>query len=433
MSTILTDMPDHNFRVTFVAQNYAPEPSGNAPYTTDLAEGLVQAGWDVSVVTGYPYYPQWRVMDGYKRRHGTEHINGVRLARRRSYIPRRPTLLKRVVMEVSFGLASLKEPWNSPDIVVLVSPSLFAVWLAEFKAKLMPARPAVIVWVQDLYSKGASEAASVGSLGVRLISAVERSSLRRADRVVAIHDRFKENIVANLRIDPHRISVVRNWTHIRPTELDRQFYRAKFGWRDDEIIVLHAGNMGAKQGLENVVASAFLADEQQAPVRFVLLGGGNQRARLVKMAEGAQRLDFMDSLDDRDFQGAMAGADILLVNETQGVREMSVPSKLTSYFAARRPVLAATDFGSITADEIARAGAGVRVDTNAPDQMLEQALVIGSDSRLADELGSRGAKYQLIELDRQNAIDRYASILAEVLGHSESLAQTQRSTGPTDA
>jgi hypothetical protein len=43
------------------------------------------------------------------------------------------------------------------------------------------------------------------------------------------------------------------------------------GWPPDETIVRHAGAMGTKQGLENVVDAAALADEQNRPIRFVLL------------------------------------------------------------------------------------------------------------------------------------------------------------------
>jgi glycosyltransferase involved in cell wall biosynthesis len=417
MSTILTLVPDAKTRVTFVAQNYAPEPSGNAPYTTDLAEGLSQRGWQVRVVSGYPSYPAWRVFPGFFGWAMEESLNGVEVKRLRSYIPQKPTLIRRLTMELSFGFRSIFSSWNDPDVIVMVSPSLFAVWLAQRKARLIRNRPPVLVWVQDLYSKGASETGDVGGFGVRLIVAIERTVLAQADRVVAIHDRFKRHMVGELRIAAHSISVVRNWTHIKPTSLNGLEFRTKFAWRDDEIVVLHAGNMGSKQGLENVVEAARLADDANAPVRFVLLGGGNQRDALIALATGVRRIDFMESLSDVDFQGAMAAADVLLVNESAGVTEMSVPSKLTSYFAANRPVLAATDTGSITADEIALAGAGIRVDADAPDQLLAEALALGADPVRASAYSIAGLRYQQEALDRDPAVDRYAAILREVISN----------------
>ncbi len=44
-------------RITVVGINYAPEPSGIAPYTTALARALSEAGAAVHVITGLPQLP----------------------------------------------------------------------------------------------------------------------------------------------------------------------------------------------------------------------------------------------------------------------------------------------------------------------------------------------------------------------------------------
>ena len=101
--------------------------------------------------------------------------------------------------------------------------------------------------------------------------------------------------------------------------------------------------MGVKQGLENVVEAARLADSQlDNRVNFILMGDGNQRSALEIRAKGIRSLQFLDPVPDEQFQSMLADSDVLLVNERPGVEEMSVPSKLTSYFSAGVPVLAAT-------------------------------------------------------------------------------------------
>ena len=318
-------------------------------------------------------------------------------------------------MELKFGLSSVLTTWGRPDIVVLVSPALFAVAIAELKARLSPQRPRVIVWVQDIYSLGVTETGTLGGVGARVMQHVEALILRKADKVIAIHDRFKRQMVASLGVPELKVEIVRNWTHIRATEVNRSHYRAKFGW-GEETVVLHAGNMGAKQALENVVAAARLADGDAANIRFVLIGNGNQRDRLVQLGADVHRLDFLDSLDDIDFQGAMAAADILLVNEKRGVAEMAVPSKLTSYFAARRPVIVATDSGSITAQEIELAQAGLRVDADSPRALLAAALALGADKERSEIFGANGADFQLRVLSRDAAISHYAEIITSLAG-----------------
>ena len=58
-------------RILIIGVNYAPEPTGNAPYTTALARSLARRGHEVHVLTSYPHYPQWRVPDGWTGRRRT--------------------------------------------------------------------------------------------------------------------------------------------------------------------------------------------------------------------------------------------------------------------------------------------------------------------------------------------------------------------------
>jgi colanic acid biosynthesis glycosyl transferase WcaI len=402
-------------KVCLVGLNYVPELTGIAPYTAGLAEGLSQRGFDVRVVTAYPHYPAWRIPESYQGQTLRELVDGVPVTRIRPYLPAKPAGLGRLGVELYFGIRSALVNWGRPDVVVLVSPALFAVAFAQIRARLTPSRPKVIVWVQDLYSLGVTETGTLGGVGARLMKKIESRVLRTADAVVVIHDRFKKYVSSNLSVEPASVQVVRNWTHIPTTVLDRDAYRAKFGW-NDEIVVLHAGNMGVKQALENVVEAARLADSGSVPVVFVLLGNGSQRANLERLGADVQSLRFIDSLSDEDFRGAMAAADILLVNEKPGVTEMAVPSKLTSYFAAGRPVIAATDSGSITAEEVNTAKAGVRVNAGMPGELLSAAVDLGQNRARSLELGQNGAVFRENVLTRDTAISAYARIIGELRG-----------------
>jgi glycosyltransferase involved in cell wall biosynthesis len=378
-----------------------------------MAEGLKRVGFDVRVITAYPHYPGWRIFAGYSGRTTSEISNSVPVTRLRPYMPRHLSNYKRLRFEIDFGVKAIFARWGKPDAVVLISPALFATAIAQFKARLSRRRPAVVVWVQDIYGLGVTETGALGSRGARLMRFVERYVLRRADAVVVIHDRFKKALVTSTGIDPTRVHVIRNWTHLQPFSSDRSRFRTKFGW-GEETVVLHAGNQGAKQALENVVEAARLADGQEAAVRFVLLGNGNQRDHLATLAGGVARIDFMDSLDVGDFQGAMAAADILLVNEKPGVSDMAVPSKLTSYFSAKRPVLVATDAASISAEEVERAGAGVRVNAGDPQALLNEAITLGADVALSDRYGRAGATFQREALSEDRAVQLFVELLVSL-------------------
>lgn len=400
-------------RISILGLNYAPETTGIAPYTASLAEGLSKAGHTVHVLTGYPHYPEWNLRAGYSGWKSREVIHGVSVTRLRHYIPSRPFPIARVLMELSFGLRLVFAPWNKPDVVLVVSPALLSCGLAVLRARLRPRRPAVGIWIQDLYSRGVVETGR-GKLG-RLAIGLESKILRATDGVVAIHDRFKDHMVSSLGMPKDRVEVIRNWTHL-PTSPSSGIddMRTRMGWGADDVVVLHAGNMGAKQGLENVIEAAKIAESNQSRVRFVLMGNGNQRQRLESLAKGISKISFLDSLPESDFQLALAAANVLLVNELPGVRDMAVPSKLTSYFNAGVPVIAATDEGSVTAYEIEHSGGGLRVDANDPAALVKAAETLADEPLLRARLSDSALRFRHETLSEPAAVAHYDEFITSL-------------------
>ncbi|MDJ0338353.1 glycosyltransferase family 4 protein [Cryobacterium sp. PH31-O1] len=407
------------FRVLVLGLNYFPEQTGIAPYTSALARGLQARGMQIDVFSAHPHYPEWKIHPGFGvwTKHDT--VDGVAVRRLRHYVPAQPSGVKRLISEISFGLRLAFSRWGTPDVVVMVSPALFASAIATLRIRLGWRKPAVNVWLQDIYSLGITETGMGGGLVARIITWVEKKTLNAAAGVVVIHSRFADYVSDKLGVDADRVEVVRNWTHLDAAPVAHlPAIRIAHGWAADETVVLHAGNMGVKQGLENVVNAARLADEHQLPLRFVLLGNGSQRDELRDLSSGVERLDFIDSLEDAGFQGALSAADILLVNEKPGVSEMAVPSKLTSYFNAGRPVLAATDLTGITAGEIEAAQAGLVVEAGDAQALVDAAMRLAGDSVSAAELGANGLRYRHEVLGEDAAIDRYASWLRRLAAES---------------
>jgi glycosyltransferase involved in cell wall biosynthesis len=402
-----TPNAERRLKVTILGINYAPESTGIAPYTTGLAEGLVARGHEVRVITTHPHYPEWRIRDGYGGWSVREVINGVRVRRLRHMIPAKPLGVRRLLSELSLGIRLLAARWHRPDVLLLVSPALFSSAAALLRAR-WSRRTATAIWVQDLYSPGVVETSQGGGRAASMVRAVESRTLRSARGIAVIHDRFRGLVAGHLGVPGHRVEVIRNWSHVPPSpHVDRASWRHRYGWAPDETVVLHAGNMGVKQGLENVVEAARLADSVGAPVRFVLLGDGNQRERLQAAGRGVRSLQFLAPLPDDEFQHTLASADILLVNELAGMREMAVPSKLTTYFATSLPVLAATDEASVTAGEVAASGGGVRVSAGDPRALLDAAFALRRDPARARALGAAGRQYRDAVLSQDGALDHF--------------------------
>ena len=402
-----------SLRIEVLGLNYAPEPTGIAPYTTGIARFLADAGHDVHVVTGFPHYPEWK-RTGPSRRRMDERDGDIRVTRVWHPVPQRPTGAARVGMEAAFAASAATVRLGAPpDVVVAVSPALLTVGAALRRASASGA--AVGVVVQDLYGRALAETGLMGGRAAAASATLESGLLRRADGVVAIHDSFRRTL-AELGVAPERITTIRNWSHIDHEHGDPQALRRALGWRDDEIIALHAGNMGTKQGLESVVEAARLAQRRALPVRVVLLGTGHQRSHLEALGRGVSTLQFLDPLPRGQFETALAAADVLVLNEQPGITEMCVPSKLTSYFTSGRPVVAATSPRSAATSEIAASGAGVAVAPGEPAALLDAVVRLAGDEAEALAMGLHGQLFARDVLSADAARRRYVAWVEELAG-----------------
>ncbi|WP_299538506.1 glycosyltransferase [uncultured Streptomyces sp.] len=400
--------------VLVVSTNYAPELTGIGPYATQLAEHWAQSGARVDVLTGMPHYPAWRVDEAYRGVRRAEEVRGgATVHRRRHYVPPRQSALRRALFEASvLGHGLLAPPRVRPDVVVSQMPSLAGGVLAARIARRhgVPHIPVV----QDLMGAAAAQSGiKGGGRAASVAAAAERYALRGAALVGVIHESFVPGVTA-LGVDPARIRVVPNWTHVRPPTADREATRARLGWNPGTVVVLHSGNMGLKQGLEVLVETGRLAPD----VKVVLMGDGNQRDALRARAEGLSNVEFAPPADADRFTDVLAAADVLAVTQRASVLDMSVPSKLTSYFVSGRPVVASVAAGGGTAEEVRRSGAGVLVAPEDPSALLAAVRKLAADPAGADGLGARGADYVTLHLSREAGLARFDALLAEVLGHA---------------
>ena len=410
----LVSSPVAGKHVLVVGINYAPEPTGIAPYTTGIAEHLARSAASVEVFTGLPHYPSWDVPAGYRRRLRTnELVSGVHVRRLKHYVPRTQSALKRAMYEGTFlaHTTSLR-PRYTPDVVLAVTPSLGGPRAGAVIARRYGA-PLVTI-VQDLMAKAASQSGISGGWAMAgTTGRLERAALLGSDRVLIVSESFRETLHA-YGLPDERIGVLPNWTHITRVPVPQDDARRRLGWDVDPFTVVHTGNMGLKQDLGNVVdAARQLADRRD--IAFVIVGDGSQRRTLEAQAGGLENVRFVEPLSASDYPLALAAADVLLVNERATVGDMSLPSKLTSYLTAGKPVLAATWPGGATGQELARtSGAALRVDPGYPTVLAGAVLDLQADPAVRMAMGDAARAYAATRLGRDRSMAALDQTLAEL-------------------
>lgn len=404
-------------RVLIIGINYRPEPTAVGPYTAGLAEHLAARGDEVTVLTGLPSYPGWRLMRGTPRRLlATERLSGVTVLRAAHYIPAAQTAARRAVYEGTFGLTGLLASlrFGRPDAILGVVPSLSGGILARLTGQRLRAPYGLLF--QDLMGPAARQSGIAGGGAVaRATGAAEAWAVAGARAIGVVAETFTPYI-ASLEVPAERIYHVPNWARLARPSLARAETRRRFGWSDDRQVVLHAGNMGLKQGLEQVVEAARLAAERDEPVRFVLAGGGSQAESLRAMGAGLPTLDFLPVQRDGVHASLLAAADVLLLSERATQLDMALPSKLTSYFAAGRPIVAAVPPGGPSAREVERAGAGVTVPAGDPGAILDALTRLRADARTAARLAAAGPPYAEAHLGAAACLARAAALVDAIAG-----------------
>lgn len=389
---------------------YAPEFSGSGPYTADLAEHLVACGYKVTVVTTHPHYPDWRRPPGIKNWFKRDVIAGVRVLRVPTYVPRRPSIGRRALYEASFAaLAGVVSSFVKADLIIGTSPGLFGATVSAVTARLRR-RPLLVV-VQDVVSSAPAQTgqASESSLTTRILRRMEGATLGSADVVTVPTDAFRATL-QNLKVDDRHVVTVRNWSRVTlDVNGDPKKRREEMGWQG-RYVILHTGNIGFKQGLEEFSSSMREIERTHPEILFVFVGAGNKTDDLRRSVQGLSNIQLLAPVPNALYSATLLAADALLVHEASGVSDISLPSKLTSYFATGRPVIAICRPGGATASEVERSGGGL-VCGQGDIEALHAALQSLASPPLVDALARNGKAYWTDELAPESQLPRVAAIV----------------------
>ncbi|HZT09367.1 MAG TPA: WcaI family glycosyltransferase [Chloroflexota bacterium] len=408
-------------RVLILGLNYLPETTSIGPYTADLAECLARRGHSVQVVTGFPMAPQWSIPAPYRSKlFMAETVRGIPVTRCFLFVPRNPTSAKmRVLFDSSFAASSLlaSAAAGPVDVVVAVSPPLQVGLTASLICKWRRAR--LFLHVQDIVPDAAVAVGALaeGSLPVRIARALERFVYARADSIGVISDGFTRNLRAK-GVPAGKIALLPNWVdtdEIRPTPCAPSF-REVHGIPADAFVVMYSGSLASKQGLETLIdAAALLAGDPRATV--CVIGDGPRAPALRRRAKDLRlkNVRFLPLQPRASLAGQLAAADLLVITQVAGVRDIVLPGKLGYYLAAGRPILAAVHPDSETARLLKRADAGI---VTAPEDAAGMASAIRSLMQApqdAERLGRNGRLYAESNMSKTRGLIRFAEHLERLV------------------
>jgi glycosyltransferase involved in cell wall biosynthesis len=394
--------------VLIVTQYFWPE---NFPIN-DLALGLRERGHEVTIFTGKPNYPAGRFFPGYGffARSAEQH-KGMRIIRVPLF-PRgsgRPFRLG--LNYLSFAaIASLLALFRCPgryDLILVYEPSPVTVGLPALVLKWWKRAP-ILFWVQDLWPETLSATGAVRSRWLlALVDRLVRFIYRHCALVLAQSQAFSPYLQAQ-GVPANKIRYYPNSaeTLYQPAAVEDQ--APERGLMPEGFRVMFAGNIGVAQDFETIVAAAEKLRGEKS-IHWVIIGDG-RTLRWVEQEIERRGLSATVHLLGRHPVQSMprffALADVMLVTlKEDPVFALTVPSKIQSYFACARPVLAALDGEG--ARVIQEAGAGIAVKTGDATALADAVLrFCRMPAPEREAMGRRGADYFARNFERSLLISQ---------------------------
>lgn len=403
-------------RILISSINYAPELTGIGKYTTEMAEWLALKGHEVRVVTSQPYYPEWRVYDGYASwRYKNESVRGVGVWRCPLWVPSKPSGIKRLIHLASFALSSLpvlcRQIFWRPDLVFVVEPPLFVAPAALLCAKFSGAK----AWlhIQDF------EIDAAYGLGIIKFHWLFGLTMRSESWFMKRFDVIS-SISPNMMLRLLKKGLPKSSTYLFPNwaDLARIFplrehgsLRTELQVPHDAIVALYSGNMGEKQGLE-ILLQAATGLQSTANVTFVLCGDGAARLRLQSQFQELKNVKWVPLQPQERLNELLNMADIHLLPQRAEAEDLVMPSKLTGMLASGRPVIATACKG--TQLEMVVSQCGMVVQPGCVEQLVQAIIKLAADPSMRADLGTKARVYAEKHIGRDQVLSQFETELERI-------------------
>jgi hypothetical protein len=398
-------------RVLFLTHYFHPEVGAPQTRILELANELARKGHEITVLTGFPNYPDGVIAAPYRgRRLQTERLGDLRIVRTPIYPAPNRGVGRRLLNHLSFALSSMPASTRTgpADVVVVETPPLFAAVSGVAIAALK--RAPLMLNVADLWPDAAIQ---FGALRHRRViagaRALERFAYRHADRI-AVPTPGLERVLGERGYPPERIVVVPHGVDPSRFPLD--------GDRDPVPgRVLYSGTIGMGHAVGTLIEAARRLEENGGGYEFLIVGDGAERAELEERTRelGLRSVTFAGRLPRSELPALLATADVAVATQRDlPLLADALSTKVLEYMAAGRPVVAAAS--GWTAEVIDRAGAGFVCPPEQPAALAEAIVRITADRESAREMGLSGRRYVEANLTRQVSSDRLDGALRSLVG-----------------
>ena len=406
--------------ILIIGINYFPEITGIGKYTAEMAEYLSsQKNFEVTVITGNPYYPQWRIYDGYKNNIKKEIVNGITVYRSPVYIPSRPRTMRRLLQDALFFTCSfliisyLMISRKKYDYIFTPVPPFLIGFLGIYY-RFFFRKTKLIYHIQDLQIDAASNLGMIRNNGlINLLFKFEAFILTNVDFVSTISDGMLAKIESKTTKKLNTL-LFPNWINnneIFPTTSDSII--KKYSWLKNKKMILYSGAIGEKQGLEVLVDTAnYFKDNDE--YCFVISGEGPYKEKLSLYSQdyGLSNVYFLNLLPTNEFNEMLNAAFFHIIIQKESGNDLFLPSKLTNILGVGGcAIVSATNTTSLY-KIVNDHQCGFIIPSSTLEYLSSSIKKLTSDTDLYNEIKLNAKNYAVNHLYKANVIDNFLNRIA---------------------
>lgn len=320
--------------ITFIGLNYAPEDTAIGLYSTQWVNFLKEAGFNITVITAFPYYPKWEISEDYKKQKTfiKEELNGVTILRYKQYVPKNPTFLKRIIhlSDFTFGsfinLFKIKEC----DLVISVVPFTTSILLGYIQKKRFKTK--LWVHIQDFEFDAALQT-GVGknkNIIFSLLFKLEKWLFSKADLASTISYSMLNRLSEKTKSEQFFLP---NWIDdkkINPANSKIHQYL-----KSQKIKILYSGNIGDKQDWEAFVK--FCNDINESKYDIIVVGDGSKKEWLLNEIKAFSNVSYYPPVPFEELSDLLCSADVHILFQKPEVIDTVMPSKVLGMMASAKP------------------------------------------------------------------------------------------------
>jgi len=378
----------------WILNHYAEPPEGQATRSFDLGRELIRHGHEITIfASSYSHYKHQELKLAPGEWTRSETIEGVRFIWLRTF-PYRRNDLRRALGMLGYAVNALRAGRRNPikpDLIIGVSVHPLAALSAYVLSRSKGAR--FMFEVTDLWPLTLVEFGllSPNNPLTWLMRRLEEFLYRRAERIILLL-RDADSYVVDHGGTRDRVVWI-------PNGVDLSRYTSLWnytGGQPGKLTVMYLGGLVQANAIDVILDTArILQEENVEGVRFVLVGGGQDRDRLISRADTLElkNVEFRGVVPKRQLAGIMQEADAFVstLRSLPLYRYGISLNKICDYLSSGRPVLFS---GEASYDAVREAGAGFSVAPEDP-RALADAVKRMRDTAPADRaaMGRRGIEY----------------------------------------